>query len=92
MRLFVCHFSFFSTYKPYNLLYSYIGDYMSKRFKTRRKIKIMNIVYIIIFIILFYFFKILILRIKVIESNEKLLNNFLNEINNNSINNFTFSF
>lgn len=85
MRLFVCHFSFFSTYNTYNLLYSCIGDYMSKRFKRKKKIKLRNFLYIFIFIVIIFIFKFLIFKIKIINSNEKLLNNLLNEINNSSI-------
>lgn len=58
---------------------------MRKRIRRRKKIKIRNIIYFIIFLCLIFIFKFFILKIKIIESNEKLINTILNEMSNKSI-------
>lgn len=87
MRLFVCYFSFFSTYNTYNLLYSKFGDYMKKRFKRKRKFNLRKIIYLIIFVFLIYLLKFYVVKIKLINSNEKLLNSIFSDMNNTSVNN-----
>lgn len=60
---------------------------MKKRFKSKRKIKIKNIIYLFLFIFLFYILKMYVVRIKLISSNEKFINNILSDMNNQTINN-----
>ena len=86
MRLFVCYFSFFSTYNIYILLYIKVGDYMRKRFKRKNKLKLRIILYIFIFVLLFYILKFNIGRIKIINSNQGFINNILNDMKNTSVN------
>lgn len=91
MRFFVCYFSFFSTYNTYNLLYSKSGDNMRKRFKGKKRIRVKGFIILFFLIFLIYLFGIYFKNIKIINNNEKFINNILYEINNKSINNF-FSF
>lgn len=90
MRLFVCYFSFFSTYNTYILLYSKCGDNMRKRFKSKKRIKIKGIIILFFLALLLYLFAIYFKTIKISNSNEKFINNVLSEINNNSINNIIY--
>jgi len=87
MRLFVYHFSFFSTYNTYILLYSKSGDNMRKRFKSKRKIKIKGIITLFFLMLLIYLFITYFKNIQIVNSNKNFINNILSEINNNSINN-----
>lgn len=90
MRLFVCYFSFFSTYNTYILLYSKSGDNMKKRFRSKKKIKIKGIIILFFIVLLIYLFCIYFKTIKISNSNDKFINNILSEVNNNSINNFIY--
>ena len=85
MRLFVCYFSFFSTYNTYILLYSKIGDIMRKRFKSKKRIKIKGVVILLLLILLIYIFSIYFKNINITTGNQLFINNVLYEINNNTI-------
>ena len=85
MRLFVCYFSFFSTYNTYILLYSKIGDNMKKRFKSKKRIKIKGAIILLFLILLIYIFSIYFKNIKITTGNQLFINNVLYEINNNTI-------
>ena len=60
---------------------------MRKRFKRKRKVKLRRIIYLIIFIFLIYLLNFYIVKIKLISSNEKFINNILSDMSNKSINN-----
>lgn len=85
MRLFVYYFSF-STYNTHILLYIKNGDYMKKRFKRKRRIKIQLIVYIsmLLFLILlsYFYFK----NITLLNSNKAFIDRLLLNIKNESVN------
>jgi len=75
MRLFVYHFSFFSTYNTYILLYSKSGDNMRKRFKSKRKIKIKGIITLFFLMLLIYLFITYFKNIQIVNSNKNFINN-----------------
>lgn len=60
---------------------------MKKRFKRKKKIRINRIIYLILFILLIYLLKFYVVKIKLISSNEKLINTLLEEMNNKNIDN-----
>lgn len=76
----VCHF-FFSTRTITNLLYSYSGDNMRKKFRSKKKIKIKKILYIVLAIVIVFMIKFYIEKLDLINSNEDFLNIVLD--NNN---------
>lgn len=69
------------------VLYSYIGDYMAKKFKAKKKIKLRLIIYLVISMLLIFLFKIYITKINIINSNEKFINNILSSMDNTYVNN-----
>lgn len=86
LRIFILlSFLFFSTYNTYTLLYSYIGDYMRKRFKTRKRINTRLIIYSILFLFLIFLLSIYIKRIKFLSANESFINNIFSDINNKRV-------
>lgn len=54
---------------------------MKKRFRTKKKIKFKKIAYLLLIIFLIVIYKCYISKIKIINSNEKLINNILNNTN-----------
>jgi len=85
--LILLSFLFFSTYNTYNILYIKIGDYMRKRFRTRKRFKLNFLIYLLLFIGVFYLLKVCVARIKFINSNEKFINNILSDMDNSKVNN-----
>lgn len=59
---------------------------MRKKFKSKKKLKFKNLVYLFLIIFLIIIFKCYILKIKLINSNEKLVTNILDNINYYSYN------
>lgn len=60
---------------------------MRKRFKSKKKLKIRNIIYLFLFVFFIYMLRICVVRIKLINTNEKLVNNILSDIGNETISN-----
>jgi len=85
--IFAYHFFFYSTIYIDNLLYINNGDDMRKKFRTKKKFKFKKIVYLLLIIFVIVMFKFYIMKIKLINSNEKLINNLLESTNYYSYNN-----
>ena len=77
---------FYSTINITNLLYINIGDNMRKRFKTKKRIKIKRILYILLVFVIVFLVKFCIDRINFINTSYTFINNVLNSGNNYSYN------
>ena len=69
------------------ILYIYIGDFMKKRFKAKRKIKFKKIIFIILIIALMVLLKTYISKINITSKNTNFIKNVLMEIDKKSISN-----